>query len=73
MKEINIQHPQQTGIQNAYGATLNYLSKTEEASGGCHLISTMLYILLVEQGIDCQLVIGEVENFEKIQGLAIPG
>ncbi|WP_442598203.1 hypothetical protein [Neobacillus sp. D3-1R] len=65
MKEIDIQHPQQIGIQNAYASTLNYLSKTEEASGGCHFISTMLYILLVEQGIECDIVVGEVEDYEK--------
>jgi hypothetical protein len=65
MKEINIQHPQQNEIQKAYVSTLNYLARTEEASGGCHFISAMLYILLVEQGVECDLMIGEVEDTEK--------
>ncbi|WP_218970443.1 lasso peptide biosynthesis protein [Cytobacillus gottheilii] len=64
MKKIELNHPQAVGIQKAYESTLNYLAKTEEASGGCHLISAMLHILLTEQGIENELVIGEVEDYE---------
>lgn len=64
MKKMKINHSQEIGIQKAYVSTLNYLAKTEEASGGCHLISAMLHILLVEQGIENELIIGEVEDYE---------
>ncbi|MEC1376491.1 lasso peptide biosynthesis protein [Heyndrickxia oleronia] len=64
IEKIQLKHPQEKGIQKAYASTLNYLAKTEEASGGCHLISVMLHILLSEQGIENELVIGEVEDYE---------
>lgn len=64
MEKIELNHPKEIGIQRAYSSTLKYLAKTEEASGGCHLISAMLHILLTEQGIENQLVIGEVEDCE---------
>lgn len=64
MKNIELNHPQAVGIQKTYESTLNYIAKTEEASGGCHLISAMLHILLTEQGIENELVIGEVEDYE---------
>ncbi|GAE92726.1 hypothetical protein JCM21714_1738 [Gracilibacillus boraciitolerans JCM 21714] len=64
MKKFELNHQQEIGIQKAYASTLNYLAKTEEASGGCHLISAMLHILLSEQGIENKLVIGEVEDYE---------
>lgn len=64
MKKIELNHPQGIGIQMAYASTLKYLAKTEEASGGCHLVSTMLHVLLSEQGIENELAIGEVEDYE---------
>ena len=62
---IEFEHSQEFQIKNAYKATLKYLAKTEGATGGCHLISAMLHILLSEQGIDNNLLIGEVEDSEE--------
>lgn len=64
MKKIELKHSRETDIQKTYASTLKYLSEDEQASGGCHFISSMLHILLVEQGIDNNVVIGEVEDYE---------
>ena len=64
MKQIEFKHSKEEGIQKAYAATLKYISKNEEAAGGCHFISSMLHILLEEQGIENTVAIGEVQDHE---------
>lgn len=65
MNSIPFNHPQESNIQNTYATVLRYLSKNEKVAGGCHFMSTMLHILLNEQGIKNDIMIGEVKDSEE--------
>ena len=57
--EIPFEHEQKSEIYNTFFATSDYYKKNPNP-GACHLISSVLHVLLKEQGIENDLCIGEV-------------
>ncbi|TYK64185.1 lasso peptide biosynthesis protein [Colwellia echini] len=58
----NLSHTQKSDykIKKTFKAVLNWVYKTQYR-GACHDTSAVLYILLMEQGVDAKLCIGEVK------------
>ncbi|WP_167578715.1 lasso peptide biosynthesis protein [Jeotgalibacillus proteolyticus] len=62
--ETPFEHEQKDKIFSAYFAITDYYKKYPNP-GACHLISSVFYVLLNEQGIDNDLCIGEVKTGDK--------
>jgi hypothetical protein len=60
--KLNFDHPKRKEITNTFFAVSDYLEEVQIA-GACHLLSSILYVLLMEQGIDCDICIGEAAGF----------
>lgn len=61
ISEVNFEHPMSSIIKQTY-VTLNDTFIQNPNPGACHLISSILYILLSEQKVESSLCIGEVEG-----------
>lgn len=57
--EIPFEHEHKSKIYNTFFATSDYY-KNNPNPGACHLISSVLHVLLKEQGVENDLCIGEV-------------
>jgi hypothetical protein len=53
--------PEMYKIKKIYFCVLNYIHKNDW-TGACHASSSVMYLLLREQGIDAKLYIGEVKR-----------
>lgn len=53
--------PDSYKIKKTFFCLLNYIHKNDW-TGACHATSSVMYILLKEQGVDVKLYIGEVER-----------
>lgn len=58
--EYDLEHERALEIKRTYISVLENFGKNP-TSGACHFLSVMLYILLQEQEINCNIMIGEVE------------
>ncbi|MCZ0872744.1 lasso peptide biosynthesis protein [Peribacillus sp. AS_2] len=59
--EIEISNPNADKIKKTYNAMLDFMVK-KPMQGGCHFYSVAMFILLREQGVDCELLIGDVDD-----------
>lgn len=59
--EVPFKHEQREKISKTFFAISDYLKKYPNP-GACHLISSVMYVLLNEQGIESDLCIGEVKE-----------
>ncbi|WP_180229146.1 lasso peptide biosynthesis protein [Bacillus thuringiensis] len=59
--EVPFEHEQRERIHETFFVMCDYLKERPNA-GACHLLSSIMYVLLKEQGIECDLCIGEVKE-----------
>lgn len=62
--ELPFNHEQKNVISQTYFAVMDYYKKYPNP-GACHLVSSILYVLLKEQGVENDLCIGEVKINDK--------
>jgi Transglutaminase-like superfamily len=58
---IKMQNNNEKEIKNTYNSILDFFA-IKPMKGGCHFISAAMYILLKEQNIHCELMIGDVKD-----------
>ncbi len=58
---IGYQHPRKSDIEETFFAVSDYLRERPNP-GACHLLSSILHVLLSEQGIENTLCVGEVSS-----------
>lgn len=63
-EELPFDHPNKNAINKTYFAVMDYYKKYPNP-GACHLVSSVLYVLLNEQDIENDLCIGEVKISDK--------
>ncbi|MED3691280.1 lasso peptide biosynthesis protein [Peribacillus butanolivorans] len=61
VNDIEISNPNADKIKKTYNAMLEFMVK-KPMHGGCHFYSAAMFILLREQGVDCELLIGDVDD-----------
>ncbi|MEC3020356.1 lasso peptide biosynthesis protein [Bacillus cereus] len=59
--KVPFEHEKKEEIQKTFFVVSDYL-KENPNPGACHFLSSIMYVLLKEQGIDCNLCIGEVKE-----------
>lgn len=60
-EEVDFTHPQKAVIHNTF-FMLNEDFKKSPNPGACHLLSSIMYVLLKEQSVESDLCIGEVQS-----------
>ncbi|WP_066065271.1 lasso peptide biosynthesis protein [Neobacillus soli] len=61
VEDIELTNEKDKEIKNTYNIMLDFFSKNPMA-GGCHFFSAAMYILLQEQNVNCELMIGDVKD-----------